>query len=65
MAFILENSTSSRSAMQSNIKQHAIEPYHINQGYRTMSTVNMHHTGHSVSVDSNVSVDQLTQFSVK
>jgi len=51
--------------MQSHIKQHAIEPYHINQGYRTMSTVNMHQTGHSILADSDVSVDQLTQFSVK
>jgi hypothetical protein len=51
--------------MQSHIKQHAIEPYHINQWYRTMSTVNMHHNGYSILADSDVSLDQLTQFSVK
>jgi hypothetical protein len=63
-ARIYKNSRS-RSAMHSHIKQHAIEPYHINQGYRTMSTVNMHHTGHSTFADSDMSVHQLTQFSVK
>jgi hypothetical protein len=65
MAFISENSSSSRSAMQNHIKHYVIEPYHINQGYTTVSTVNVNHTGHSISVHLDVSVDQLTQFLVK